>query len=160
MCGRRATLYLPYLDRYVCDRCLLRMNFRRFRKYMREHKAKRYTLVKSRSSSYYLMRYFFSKGGLEFREGSKGNVVSTTQDELAERVLASVLGNKKFKLGKKIMPMSVIPEREVYRLCSHLKLPLVKRKLSDISKFLDSVEKRRPGVKFSLRKLAYSLKEL
>ena len=150
LCKREGLMDLNYLKKAVCDRCLLKMNYKRFRNYMRGNKEE-IVLVKSNESTYKLMKYFFDEARIKYKESSKGNTYSFSQDEIAENLIDSIFKNKKLNKKDYILPMSQIPQAEIIKLCEILKFPISKTKNTEILSFLNKIEKRRPGVKFSLR---------
>ena len=157
LCKRGAVLELPYLKKWACDKCILKINYKRFRSQIRGFSN--FHLLKEDTPSFHLMKFFFDKTNIKYKVSKEGKIKSTTQDELVESFLNSVIQNKPLE-KKKILPLSLTPQNEIGVINKSLGLPYKFKKESFLLKSLDEVEKRRPGVKFSIRKVIDDLQKL
>ena len=157
ICSKPATIELTYLKKMSCNRCLFKINYKRFRNEIRG--VKKVSVTKEDKPSFYLMEHFLEKANIDYTFSPKGKVKSTSQDELVEMFFESVFRNKKFKLGG-LLPMSGIPDREINQLNDYLKIKSKVKKRSKISKQVDDIEIKRPGARFSVVKLIKQINEL
>lgn len=139
------------------------MNFRRFKNYIRgrlKEKDRIIVLDREDASSvlciHFLKTLFPKKRIVLTKDYKDGTVLPVAIDEEAMLFMNHFLKKQKFEL-KGIRPMSSIPLNEAEAICDHLKKDYKKNKPEDI---LDSIEKFRPGVCFSIKKTSKVVSDL
>jgi hypothetical protein len=139
------------------------MNFRRFKNHIRNRlngKKKIIVLDKGDASSvlciHFLINLFPKKMVVSTKNYKDGVVMPITMEEEAILFMNHFLKKQKFK-SEGIRPMSSIPLNEAEAICDHLKKSYKKSRPEDI---LNSIEKFRPGVCFSIKKTSKVVSDL
>jgi len=159
---RKGTFYVSYLKKHLCNHCLYRMNFRRFKNYIRDRLNEQNTLLvlddggaSARLSIHFLKKTFPRKKVKSTNKCKKGAILPTTINEEAMLLVNHFLKKQKFK-SEGIKPMSTMPLNEIEALCDYLKIEYKKKESKEI---LDKIEKHRPGVWFSVRNIAKAISD-
>lgn len=157
ICGKKKSDFLlNYLKKYVCYKCLTRINYRRFKNEIRDKVdyTKEFKIIDKEDACSALCAHFFKKlfHNSKVRLGKTG-LSCESLDDLCVSMLNVFFKGEKMKKSDTLKPMIGIPIKEAEAVCNFLKLEYKRAEPSDIKLVIYEVEKTRPGTMFSMSNL-------
>ncbi len=148
-CGAKAEYKVKSLELPACSNCYSRIIEKRFKKAIKGIKSVSLTINRP---SDYVLKHLFEKAGIKTSNGK--HIKQFTLDDYAVSVIKSFFLNKDLML-KGFSPLSRISEEELinYSIINNLSFKGNTRSGidKDIHSLLLSLDKRRPGVLFSIK---------
>jgi len=144
---------VPSLEKKACNNCFVRIIEKRFNKTVKALNLTDVRLRLSRPSDHVLL-YLLNKRGLKVKVGKKSNINQSTLDDIAVSILKSFFTGKDLTIKGKAL-LEGISESELinYARINGLKFKGNPRQGENkrLHELLMKVNKRRPGVMYSLR---------
>ena len=149
--SRQGLVRVPSLEKKACNQCFKRIIEKRFGKAV---KGLTEVKIKLERPSDKVLKHLFEKRGIKVLVSKKPGVNQSTLDDICISILKSFFSGKDVAI-KKPSPLEGISEAELadYARIEGLKFKSNPRKGRDkeLYNFLMELDKRRPGVMYSIR---------